>query len=254
MSWYSRRENPLETTSDEVEETPLQQATGAGDPVNNPTGEEEAATLTVQLVTTVARGEAAESAVEVPTVEAAQSIDTILWGDQMATELTTAPAAWEKAPDRPRRMTPVKEFVALEGDWGAFTRRFEAEYLAIEFTVEEVLNVLYTNLDDDALAVFQAVPEERRATLQKAYGEMVIVFNTPSNTRGKFLQSKLVEAKTPLAYRRALMELDQVAYPRLNEVAQDSLVMEKMLGFPQEMGVILLIVEKEVQTSSWFFR
>ncbi|CAM9877069.1 unnamed protein product [Lampetra planeri] len=45
-----------------------------------------------------------------------------------------------------------------------------------------------------------------------------------------------------------------VVYPQLNETALDSLVMEKMLVLVQYMGVVLPIVEEEVQTSLWAAR
>ncbi|CAN0421087.1 unnamed protein product [Lampetra planeri] len=200
MRRYSHKEKPPAMTFDE--ETILQQAPCGRDPVNNPPGEEEAAAatmreearrqqqepekgneiggwldrlmvvvsqVTVQLFTPVARGGATESAMEIPAVEAAQPMDDIFWVDQMAPESTTAPVAQESAPDRPRWITPVKEFVAAGGDWGAFTRRFEEAYWAIGLTEEEALRVLPTTLNDDVLAVFQAVPEEQRATHQMTY-------------------------------------------------------------------------------------
>ncbi|CAM9876611.1 unnamed protein product [Lampetra planeri] len=47
---------------------------------------------------------------------------------------------------------------------------------------EEALRALPTTLDDDALEVFRAVPEERRAMLQEANGEMAAVFDPPSSS------------------------------------------------------------------------
>ncbi|CAN0115425.1 unnamed protein product [Lampetra planeri] len=46
----------------------------------------------------------------------------------------------------------------------------------------------------------------------------------------------------------------KAAYLRLDKTALDSLAMKKMLMLAQEMGVILLIMEKEAQTYLWVAR
>ncbi|CAN0338461.1 unnamed protein product [Lampetra planeri] len=146
-----------------------------------------------------ARKGAAESTVGVPAVEATQSVGTISQVNQMAAKSTLAPAARERAPDRPQQMTPMKEFVAAGGDRGIFTRSFEAAYQAIGWTEEEALRASVSTLDDDVLPVFRAVPGETKGYTTKR---------------------------------------------QLNETALDSLVMEKLLGLAQVMGVMLPIVEE----------
>ncbi|CAM9571296.1 unnamed protein product [Lampetra planeri] len=165
--------------------------------------------LTVQLATVAARA-----------VGAAQPATAILRVDQMVAESTTAPAVRERAPDRPRRMTPVKKFVVVGGDWGAFTRRFKAAYQAIGLTEKEALRALSTALDDDTVEVFRAVAEERRATC---------------TIKGIC----------------ALLALGQVVYPWLNKMVLQSLVMVKILVLAQDMGVMLPIVEETQTSCGW---
>ncbi|CAM9674336.1 unnamed protein product [Lampetra fluviatilis] len=89
------------------------------------------------------------------------------------------------------------ELIATEGDWSAFTWRFEAAFRSVNSTEEEALNALPTALDDDALAALRAIPADKKATLQRAYAE-IAVYKLPSDTRKKFLQWRRVEAEMPL--------------------------------------------------------
>ncbi|CAN0118481.1 unnamed protein product [Lampetra planeri] len=90
--------------------------------------------------------------------------------------------------------------------------------------------------------------------LQATCREMAEVFNPPSNTKRKFQHHKRDEAEASLTYHNTLMVLGQVAYPRLDEVALDSFVMERMLALVHEMGVVLHIVKEEAQSSLWVAR
>ncbi|CAN0199036.1 unnamed protein product [Lampetra planeri] len=162
-----------------------------------------------------------------------------------------APVARERADDRPRRLGPVKEFVAAGGDWGAFIRWFEAAYQASDWSKAEVLKALPTALDDEALAIFKAILLEWRTTLQAACHEMAEIFDPPSNAKIKCQQRKREEAELPLFNRSALIALSQAAYSRLDEPVLDSLAMENMLSLVHEMTVVLLKVEEEAQTSLW---
>ncbi|CAN0238149.1 unnamed protein product [Lampetra fluviatilis] len=70
----------------------------------------------------------------------------------------------------------------------------------------------------------------------------------PQATPGAGIPSQ-GEAETLLAYRGALLALGLAAYPRSDQVALDSLVMEKMLELASEMGVILPVNDEDEQAS-----
>ncbi|CAM9513082.1 unnamed protein product [Lampetra fluviatilis] len=109
---------------------------------------------------------------------------------QVAAALTPFLTMHGGATDRPRRLTPVREFMAVGGDWATFIRHFEVAFSSIAWTEAEALRALPMALDDDALAAFWVIPPEKWATLRQACGEMAAVFDPPSNARRKFLQRR----------------------------------------------------------------
>ncbi|CAN0167878.1 unnamed protein product [Lampetra fluviatilis] len=98
-------------------------------------------------------------AVVIPAVETMEGMawlaDTIWSGTQ-----DDAKAAMRGAAYRPLWLPPVQEFVVAGGDWIAFRHCFKAAWLSIGWTKWEALRALLMALDDDALTVFQAIPEE----------------------------------------------------------------------------------------------
>ncbi|CAN0167945.1 unnamed protein product [Lampetra fluviatilis] len=98
-------------------------------------------------------------AVVIPAVETMEGMawlaDTIWSGTQ-----DDAKAAMRGAAYRPLQLPPVQEFVVAGGDWMAFRHCFKAAWLSIGWTKWEALRALLMALDDDALTVFQAIPEE----------------------------------------------------------------------------------------------
>ncbi|CAN0138647.1 unnamed protein product [Lampetra planeri] len=113
------------------------------------------------------------------------------------------PAVWERMTDKPRRMGLVKEFVAAGGDWGAFTRRFEAAYQALDW-MEEALKALPTILNDETFATF--IPADRRATLQATCHEMAGVSGArcPAVSRGPRQLSAFESSRETLTSERAV--------------------------------------------------
>ncbi|CAM9734769.1 unnamed protein product [Lampetra fluviatilis] len=95
------------------------------------------------------------------------------------------PTANESA-DRGRRLPHVREFVAAGSDWSAFRWRFEAAYKSIRWSEEEALITLPTMLDNDALAVFQSIPAEKKKMLTQAFQEMAEVYEPPDDRTRKF--------------------------------------------------------------------
>ncbi|CAN0032244.1 unnamed protein product [Lampetra planeri] len=53
----------------------------------------------------------------------------------------------------------------------------------------------------------------------------------------------------PLAFRSALLSLAHAAYPRMEQVALKSVVLERLLSLAQEMNVFLPATEEEDLTS-----
>ncbi|CAM9732660.1 unnamed protein product [Lampetra planeri] len=63
---------------------------------------------------------------------------------------------------RSHRLPHIKEFVVVGGDWSTFTWWFESAFRSMRWTEEEALGALPTVLDDQALAVFRAIPRTKR--------------------------------------------------------------------------------------------
>ncbi|CAM9524754.1 unnamed protein product [Lampetra planeri] len=76
-----------------------------------------------------------------------------------------------------RRLRPVHQFVAADGDWTAFHCRFEAAYVYVGWTPAEELLALPTALDEDSPAAFFTILEADKATLTHTYTEMAAIYD-----------------------------------------------------------------------------
>ncbi|XP_075910768.1 uncharacterized protein LOC142906548 [Petromyzon marinus] len=133
----------------------------------------------------------------------------------------------------------VRKFAAAGGDWEAFCRRFSAAFKLMGWTEEEALRTLPLVLDDDALAEFNRIPDDHKATLAQALAQMGAIFAPPSMKRHKFAMRRRGEVETPLAYRMALLSLAKSAYPQMGQVGWDVLILEKMLPLARDLQVVL---------------
>ncbi|CAM9364102.1 unnamed protein product [Lampetra planeri] len=120
--------------------------------------------------------------------------------------------------------------------------------------LREMVAHLVTLMSVTATIAFWAIPAEKKATLQSAYAEMAAVYELPSKTCKKFLQWRQGEAETPPTYCNALLALGEAAYPAVDRMALDSLVMERMLGLAWEMEVVLPVVDEDLQMFCWTAR
>ncbi|CAM9646586.1 unnamed protein product [Lampetra planeri] len=103
----------------------------------------------------------------------------------------------------------------------------------------EALRVLPTALDDNALTAFDAILSEHKSMLPQTLVQMEEIFAPPSNKCQKFSTRRRGEAKTPLAFRSGLMALAKSAYPGMDHVRRDSLVLERMLMLAQGLKVVM---------------
>ncbi|XP_078474063.1 uncharacterized protein LOC144735528 [Lampetra planeri] len=152
------------------------------------------------------------------------------------------------------RYLPFREFTAAGGDWEAFCRRFSTAFKLAGWTEEQALLMLPLVLDDDALAVFRGIPYNDKATVTQALAQMGEIFAPPSMKHHKFAMRRQGEAETPLAYRAALLSLAKSAYPQMDQVGWDFLVLEKMLPLAQEVQVVLPVMVDNKLTSLQFAR
>ncbi|CAM9681838.1 unnamed protein product [Lampetra planeri] len=139
-----------------------------------------------------------------------------------------------------KRLPTVREFVAAGGDWTAFQRHFKASCALVGWSDKEALRALPMALDDDSLAVFEAIPEADRAMLPRAYTQMAAIFDPPSNARRRFVLRRRGEAEMPLAFHSMLLALGHAAYPRMEHTA-----LERLLSLAQELGVSLPVMEED---------
>ncbi|CAN0035699.1 unnamed protein product [Lampetra planeri] len=165
--------------------------------------------------------------------------------DLFGANIESPPMALTGAPFQPRRLPPVRKFVVVWCNWTAFQRRFMAAYKSMDWTEVEAVHALPTALDNDSLKAFKAILEVDRANLPRAYAQMTAIFNPPSNSHRRFLLRRRGEAKMPFIFRSVLLALGQAAYPHMDRVALDSLVLERLLSLPQESSVALSITEED---------
>ncbi|CAN0404911.1 unnamed protein product [Lampetra planeri] len=71
-----------------------------------------------------------------------------------------------------KRLPFIREFAAAGGDWEAFRRRFAAACDLSGWTEKEALRALPTALTDDALAAFDAIPDEDKSMLSQALAHL----------------------------------------------------------------------------------
>ncbi|CAM9787318.1 unnamed protein product [Lampetra fluviatilis] len=65
----------------------------------------------------------------------------------------------------------------------------------------------------------------------------------------KFVTQRRGEAETPLAFRSALLALAKSAYPGMDQVSRDSLVLKKMLQLARELQILLPATDDDVLSS-----
>ncbi|XP_061417595.1 uncharacterized protein LOC133348671 isoform X1 [Lethenteron reissneri] len=148
-----------------------------------------------------------------------------------------------------QRLPSLQVFTAKGGDWAAFSRRFVANAETAGWSADIALRALPSALDDVALATFLLIPRRQRSTLQEALDRMALVYGPPSETRHRFASRRREADETPLAYQSALMALAQAAYPRMDDVGLDSIVLEKLLLLARELR-IAIHVKDEANLSS----
>ncbi|CAN0419112.1 unnamed protein product [Lampetra planeri] len=85
-----------------------------------------------------------------------------------------------------QRLPPLKEFVAAEGDWGGFQRRFIAHQEMAKWSDAEALCALPALLDSDALAALTSAPREERSTLRMALQLLAGVYGPSAECRQQF--------------------------------------------------------------------
>ncbi|CAN0391947.1 unnamed protein product [Lampetra fluviatilis] len=122
----------------------------------------------------------------------------------------------------------------------AFARRFVANVEMAGWTADVALQALPSTLDDSALATFFIIPRKDRSTLQKALDRMALVGNQASLCKPD---------ETPLAYQSALMVLAQAAYPRMDYVGLDTIVLEKILLLARELRIAIHVKDEAILSS-----
>ncbi|CAN0392078.1 unnamed protein product [Lampetra fluviatilis] len=122
----------------------------------------------------------------------------------------------------------------------AFDRRFVANVEMAGWTADVALRALPSTLDDSALATFLIIPRKDRSTLQKALDRMALVGNQASLCKPD---------ETPLAYQSALMVLAQAAYPRMDYVGLDTIVLEKILLLARELRIAIHVKDEAILSS-----
>ncbi|CAN0025723.1 unnamed protein product [Lampetra fluviatilis] len=79
--------------------------------------------------------------------------------------------------------------------------------------------------------------------------EMVAIYDPPSSMRHKFTMWRWGKAETPLAFHSALLSLSQAAFPNMDHMRLDSLVLEQLLAVARDMDVFLPASEDDDLTS-----
>ncbi|CAN0118713.1 unnamed protein product [Lampetra fluviatilis] len=130
--------------------------------------------------------------------------------------------------ERSHHLPHIKEFVAVGGDWSAFTWLFESAFRSVRWTEEEALGALPTVLDDQALAVFRSIPPDKKKTLKDVYAEMAEVYQPLSDTQRKFMPRKRGSNESLLAYHGTLLALAVAAYPDAKPEMLDPLILDQL--------------------------
>ncbi|XP_061436491.1 LOW QUALITY PROTEIN: uncharacterized protein LOC133361583 [Lethenteron reissneri] len=94
-------------------------------------------------------------------------------------------------------------------------------------------------LDDDSLAALLAVPRAKRATLTDALHQMRLIYGPPSEARHRFDARRKKASESAMGYRSALLAMAKVAYPRMDEDAVESLVLQKLMSLARQLRVAM---------------
>ncbi|CAM9352802.1 unnamed protein product [Lampetra fluviatilis] len=142
-----------------------------------------------------------------------------------------------------QRLPPLKEFVAEEGDWGGFQRRFLAHQEMAGWSDDEALCALPALLDGDALAALTSASRDKRSTLQTALQLLAGVYGPSAECRQRFYDRQRGAKESPLAYRTSLLALAKTAFPRMDDQGVDAMVSEKILLLADDLDVAIVAQE-----------
>ncbi|XP_078476235.1 uncharacterized protein LOC144737431 [Lampetra planeri] len=146
-------------------------------------------------------------------------------------------------------LPPLKEFVAAEGDWGGFQRRFIAHQEMARWSDAEALCALPALLDSDALAALTSAPREQRSTLRMALQLLAGVYGPSAECRQRFYDRQRGEKESPLAYRTSLLALAKTAFPHMDDDGVDAMVTEKILLLADDLDIAVVAQEDTEMTS-----
>ncbi|CAM9233577.1 unnamed protein product [Lampetra fluviatilis] len=148
-----------------------------------------------------------------------------------------------------QRLPPLKEFVAEEGDWGGFQRRFLAHQEMAGWSDDEALCALPALLDGDALAALTSASRDKRSTLQMALQLLAGVYGPSAECRQRFYDRQRGAKESPLAYRTSLLALAKTAFPRMDDQGVDAMVTEKILLLADDLDVAI-VAQEDVEMGS----
>ncbi|XP_078466775.1 uncharacterized protein LOC144730090 [Lampetra planeri] len=138
-----------------------------------------------------------------------------------------------------QRLPALKAFSSEGGEWAAFERRFVSLIETSGWSEYEALQGLPAMLDDDSLAALLAVPRAKRAMLTDALHQMRLIYGPPSEARHRFHARRKKASESAMGYRSALLAMAKVAYPRMDEDAVESLVLQKLMSLARQLRVAM---------------
>ncbi|XP_078728629.1 uncharacterized protein LOC144944377 isoform X2 [Lampetra fluviatilis] len=138
-----------------------------------------------------------------------------------------------------QRLPELKAYSSDGGGWAAFERRFVSLIETSGWSEDEALQGLPAMLDDDALTALFAVPRAKRATLTDALHQMRLIYGPPSEARHRFDARRKKASKSAMGYRSALLAMARDAYPRMDEDAVESLVLQKLMSLARQLRVAM---------------
>ncbi|XP_078739520.1 uncharacterized protein LOC144952918 [Lampetra fluviatilis] len=138
-----------------------------------------------------------------------------------------------------QRLPALKAFSSEGGEWAAFERRFVSLIETSGWSEYEALQGLPAMLDDDSLAALLTVPRAKRATLTDALHQMRLIYGPPSEARHRFDARRKKASESAMGYRSALLAMAKVAYPRMDEDAVESLVLQKLMSLARQLRVAM---------------
>ncbi|CAN0417910.1 unnamed protein product [Lampetra planeri] len=138
-----------------------------------------------------------------------------------------------------QRLPDLKAFSSEGREWAAFERRFVSLIETSSWSEYEALQGLPAMLDDDCLAALLEVPRAKRATLTDALHQMRLIYGPPSEARHRFDARRKKASESAMGYRSALLAMARVAYPRMDEDAVESLVLQKLMSLDSQLRVAM---------------